>query len=329
MEQVERDDWATETQGDVTRTTTPTSKAVCGAGKAPVCLTCHGATDEKDCFFKGVWKQCPDDTYTCVRRTYRNKAGQLRISRNCGQLAKCPAFKPGCMPDSEPSKSCSECSFKSPSTYSKCDFMDTSVCQLAGDPHCKQFNALPGEPLLNLNGHCKYNMVTTYCKPGRGHGWFELHASFMSANEGKSAFMQKLSITYHNDLYMLESNVIDLRTFGPVVLPFQKSGMEISKLNGLYFFKVSEGITIAWDGHHKVNVVVPKNIAVCGLCGQHTKDFEGADLRVGRSYVTAGCYNMNVTTEFNGMAKNKQEFIHSWFIGQNGQQACAKECGGP
>lgn len=81
--------------------------------------------------------------------------------------------------------------------------LDTSVCQLAGDPHCKQFNALPGEPLLNLNGHCKYNMVTTYCKPGRGHGWFELHASFMSANEGKSAFMQKLSITYHNDVSSL------------------------------------------------------------------------------------------------------------------------------
>ncbi|ELT90980.1 hypothetical protein CAPTEDRAFT_196970 [Capitella teleta] len=314
--------------------TLQTSEPVCGEGNSPVCITCHGAKDDKDCFFgkATTWEQCPDETYTCVRSAYLNEHGQLRISRKCGKLAKCPTFKAECQPEQEPSKSCSKCNFENPSTYSNCNFariVDTNICRLVGDPHVKQLNALTNEPLLNLNGRCKYNVVTTYCEPGQGLGWFELHASFMSNNEGKSAFAQKLSITYHDDMYMLESNVIDLFGSGPITIPFEKSGMRIQMRGDYYFFLMKERVTVVWDGHHMVNVRVPKTIQVCGLCGQHTKDFQGADLRVGPSYEAGYCKNMNVTsdtTPFNGMARSMKEYMNSWYIGQNGQPACAKEC---
>ncbi|ELT90978.1 hypothetical protein CAPTEDRAFT_196967 [Capitella teleta] len=266
-------------------------------------------------------------------RAYLNENGQLRISSKCGKLAKCHDFNPGCRPEKEPSKTCSNCKFENWSNYSTCNFdriENTSICRLAGDPHVKQFNALTNEPLLNLNGRCKYSVVTTYCEPGQGLGWFELHASFMSNNEGKSAYIQKLSITYHEAMYMLEGSVIDLFGSGPITLPFKLGGMEINKRGDYYFFLMGENITVVWDGHHMVNVRVPKSIAVCGLCGQHTKDFQGADLRVGPSYKAHYCKNMNVTsdtTPFNGMARDMKEYMNSWYIGQNGQPACAKECG--
>ncbi|ELT97324.1 hypothetical protein CAPTEDRAFT_206091 [Capitella teleta] len=325
---------SSETKKPVGTTPLP-SKAVCGKGIPPVCLTCLGAKDDKDCFFKGFLKTCPDDTYTCVRRTYLNAAGQLRISRNCGKLAKCPAFPDKCRPEKEASKSCSKCKFEDMSLFSNCTLTERSTCRLAGDPHCKQFDALDGEPLVNLIGHCKYNMVTTYCAPGQGLGWFELHASFTPAkdrngqNTGNS-YAQKLSITYHEDMYMFENGIIDLFAFGPITLPFQKLGMSITQSNGIYIFSMAEGISVEWDGTHKVNANVPQTIHVCGLCGQHTKVFQGADLRAGPSYKAHYCKNMNVTsdtTPFNGMAVSKTEWMNSWYIGQNGQDECAAECG--
>jgi hypothetical protein len=59
-----------------------------------------------------------------------------------------------------------------------------------------------------------------------------------------------------------------------------------------------DGINVAWDGRYGLLVIVPKNIAVCGLCGHHDKDFDGPDLRVGLVSVHAqmSCPKLNVTT---------------------------------
>ncbi|CAF0944073.1 unnamed protein product [Brachionus calyciflorus] len=200
--------------------------------------------------------------YKCVQRIPMtnpcadNPCGLGALCRNVGGFAtcSCPAGSTG-----DPKSRC-------------CKNLN---CNCWGDPHCNTFD----KAKFDFMGRCKYDLVTTDCfNQTLPNGLIPFSVSQkQETRHGKTnvAYIQYIDVNVYNRQYRLlkKQNGKHVYTIDGILSPNdyqdKQNGIKIYLSAGNLVLSTQFGLTVTWNGDHKVDVNLCNTYSnyVCGLCG--------------------------------------------------------------
>ncbi|XP_039618080.1 mucin-19-like [Polypterus senegalus] len=226
----------------------------------------------------------------CLEGFYKDSTG------TCVPLDQCPCifgsevYNPGDSVQIE----CNTCTC-SQGTWACTEYECPGKCQVYGDGHFQTFDM----KWYSFDGNCEYTLVEDYC--GKSKGSFRITTESVPCCEEALTCSRAVKISFQNkelelrDLKLTEKTTdLDQSTETDIYYAVHTVGLYL-------IITVSNGITLLWDKHTRVTVLLTskwKN-KVCGLCG----NFDGNSIN-------------ELQTRWNSVVTNTLEFGNSWKVKQ-------------
>ncbi|KAK1168978.1 mucin-19-like [Acipenser oxyrinchus oxyrinchus] len=235
----------------------PTSGKTCASLNLPASDNCESGCYCQDGYYEDYNGKCvPQEECSCLFGVKSYSAGET-VTSGCNNCT-CIMGKWSCTEE--------ECKGK---------------CQLYGDGHFQTFDL----KWFSYDGNCEYTLVEDYCG---SNGTFRIAAESVPCCEESVTCSRAIRINYQGE----EIELRDMKILGKRSNKCEAGTATSYSVHtvGLYLIiTLKNGITLLWDKHTRVTIILDskwKNKGLCGLCGNFDGDSKNDMITRGKSEVT-------------------------------------------